>query len=236
MCSLSEVHGRAWVWRCKFNEKAVSRHAYPKKNSYLAPIWIPPQKTGSTSPFLTRHLETVIKWKEHKSTPGAPTPRGVIWPHLSFSPATFFTNRDVTANGRATELCLLKSGSPKWPPERLKSEPQTSDRVYVVNVWSLWQHISHQDSGTLDFIHSLLYSPLPFIWQHSTAIPTSSPAGCFSPWEAGWPWEPLFRGKVWMIQCTPAGWVMAVLHIRKWMSTRHVRRVRGWSRQCPGVQ
>ena len=115
MCSLSEAHRRACVWRCKFDEKAASRHAYPKKNSYLAPVWIPPQKMRSTSPFLTRHLETVIKWKEHKGSPGAPAPQGVIWAHLSLSPAPFLANRDVTAYGRATELYLLKYGSPEWP-------------------------------------------------------------------------------------------------------------------------
>ena len=116
MCSLSEVHARACVWRCKFDEKAAPRHAYPKKNAYLAPVWIPPQKKmGSTSPFLTRHLETVIKWKERKGSPVAPAPQGVIRAHLSFSPAAFLANRDVMANGRATELCLLKSGSPELP-------------------------------------------------------------------------------------------------------------------------
>ena len=130
----------------------------------------------------------------------------------------------------------LSQGHPNYPPERLKSEPQTTDWVYVVNVWNLGQYISHQDDGTLDFSHSPLYSPLPFIWQHSTAIPTLSPAGCFSPWEPGWPWEPLFRGKVWMTRCTPTGWVTAVLHVRKGMSTRQVRRVRGWSRRCPDAR
>ena len=95
--------------------KAASRHAYPKKNSYLAPVWIPPQKKkmGSTSHFLTRHFETGIKWKEHKGSRGAPAPQGVIRAHLSFSPAVFLAKRDMTANGRATELCLLKSGSPE---------------------------------------------------------------------------------------------------------------------------
>ena len=71
------------------------------------------KKMGSTSLFLTRHLETGIKWKERKGSPGAPTPQGVIRPHLSFSPAAFLANRDATANGRATELYLLKYGSPK---------------------------------------------------------------------------------------------------------------------------
>ncbi|XP_059731173.1 uncharacterized protein [Bos taurus] len=53
---------------------------------------------GSTSLFLTRHLETVIKWKERKGSPGAPAPQGVIRAHLSFSPAAFLANRDATAN------------------------------------------------------------------------------------------------------------------------------------------
>ena len=133
--------------------------------------------------------------------------------------------------------CVCSSqGHPNDPTERLKPEPQISDWVCVVNVQSLGQYISHQDGGTLDFSHSLLYSPLPFIWQLSTAIPTSSPAGCFSPWEPGWPWEPLFRDKVWMTWFTPKGWVMAVLYIGKQMSTRHVRRARGWSRWFPGAQ
>ena len=71
--------------------------------------------------------------------------------------------------------------APRCPYCAEQDEPQTSDPVYVGNVWCLGQHISHQDGGTLDFSHSLLYSPLPFIWQLSTAIPNSSPAGCFSP-------------------------------------------------------
>ena len=105
------------------------------------------------------------------------------------------------------QSCICSSmGHPNDPPERLKSEPQTSDPVYVGNVWCLGQHISHQDGGTLDFSHSLLYYPLPFIWQLSTAIPNSSPAGCFSPWEPGWHWEPLFISKLWMTQCTPTGY------------------------------
>ena len=130
----------------------------------------------------------------------------------------------------------LSQGHPSDPTERMKSEPQTTQRVSVVNVRSLGQHISHQDGGTLDFTHRLLYSPLPFIWENSTAFPALSPAGCFSPWEPGWPWEPLLRDKVWMTQCTPTGWVTAVLHVGKRMSTGQVRRARGWSRQCPGAR
>ena len=134
------------------------------------------------------------------------------------------------------QSCVCSSqGHPNDPPERLKSKPQTTERVYVVNVQSLGQHISHQDSGTLDFNHRLLYSPLPFIWQHSTAFPALSLASCFSLCEPGWPWEPLLRSKVWMTWCAPTGWVMAVLHVGKWMSTRHVRKAIGWSRRCPGA-
>ena len=68
---------------------------------------------GSTSPSLTRNLETVIKWKEHKGTAGVPAPQGVIRAYLSFSPAAFLANRGGMVNGRAAELYLLKSGSPE---------------------------------------------------------------------------------------------------------------------------
>ena len=165
-----------------------------------------------------------------------PLPR--VWSELTcLSVQLSFSPKGIWQLMAGPQSCVCSSqGHPNDPPERLKSEPQTTDRVYVMNVRCLGQYISHQDGGNLDFSHSLLYSPLPFIWQHSTAIPTSSPTGCFSPWEPGWPWEPLFMGNVWMTRCTPTGWIMAVLHVGKWMSTRHVRRVRGWSRRCPGAQ
>ena len=134
------------------------------------------------------------------------------------------------------QSCVCSSqGHPNDPPERLKSEPQSTQRVDVVNVCILRHHISHQDGGTLDFTHRLPYSLLPFIWENSTAFPAFSPESCFSLWDPGWPWEPLLRDKVWMTRCTPAGWVTAVLHVGKRMSTGQVWRARGWSRQCPGA-
>ena len=137
---------------------------------------------------------------EGTQSPGAPTPQ--LWSELTcpsvqlpFSP---------TGIGRllAGPQSCVRSKWPAWN-DPLKSETQTTQRVDVVNVRSLGQHISHQDGGTLDFTHRLLYSPLPFIWQHSTAFPALSPASCFSLWEPGWPWEPLLRGKVRMTWCTP---------------------------------
>ena len=164
-----------------------------------------------------------------------PLPR--VWFELTcLSVQLSFSPKGIWQVMAGPQSCVCSSqGHPNDLPERLKSEPHTSYWVYVVNVQCLGQYISHQDGGTLDFSHSLLYSPLPFKWQHSTAIPTLSPAGCFSPWEPGWPWEPLFTGSVWMTRCTPTGWVMAVLHVGKWMSTRHVRKAIGWSRRCPGA-
>ena len=193
-------------------------------------------ESGSTSPSISRHLETVTKWKEHKGSPGAPTPQ--VWPELTcpsvqlpFSP---------TGMGRllaGPQSCVSSSqGHPNDLPERLKSEPQTTQRGYLLNVWILRQHTSHQDGGTLDFTHRLPSSPLPFIWEISTAFPAFGPESCFSRWDPGWPWEPLLTDKVCMTRCTPAGWVTAVLHVGKRMSTGQVRRARGWSRQCPGAR
>ena len=164
-----------------------------------------------------------------------PLPR--VWSELTcLSVQLSFSPKGIWQLMAGPQSCVCSSkGHPNDLPERLKSEPQTSDWVYVMNVRCLGQYISHQDGGNLDFSHSLLYSPLPFIWQHSTAIPTSSPTGCCSPWEPGWPWEPLFTGNVWMTRCTPTGWIMAVLHVGKWMSTRRIRRARGWSSRCPGA-
>ena len=145
---------------------------------------------------------------------------GVIRAHLSFSPAAFLTNRDGMATGRATELCLLKSGSLEWPA--WKAEVWASDHTASVCREHSESRTTHfpPDGGTLDFTHRLLYSPLPFIWQHSTAFPAFSPASCFSLWDPGWPWKPLLRGKVRMTWCTPqaglrlccmsgSGWALA---------------------------
>ena len=193
-------------------------------------------KTGSTSPSIFRYLETVTKWKEHKDSPGAPTPQ--LWSELTCPPVQLpFSPTGMGRLLAGPQSCVCSSqGHLNDLPERLKSEPQTTQWVYVVNVWILRHHISHQDSGTLDFTHRRPYSPLPFIWENSTAFPAFSPESCFGPWEPGWPWEPLLRDKVWMTQCTPTGWVTAVLHVGKRMSTGQVRRARGWSRQCPGAR
>lgn len=167
--------------------------------------------------------KSLIKWKEYKSTPRAPRFPGrgleLTCPSVQLSLSLTGTG---AANGRATELCLLKSGSPDWPTWKASAFHENLDSRtpphFPLGLWNLGLKL--QALSDLPF-HSFYKTQL-------TAFPVRSHSLEFcrlvhSPWEPGWPGGPLLSGRSQGPEGSSlAEWVPATLWVVKWTSAKWV--------------